>query len=441
MLGLQQKFVNNIDGILGLNKPKRIGIAVSGGADSVALLHLAVLWSKINKLEITVFSVDHNLRPESKAEIAHVKNLANKFGFGFVPLFWDGGSEKSAIQARARKARYSLIQEHSKSLGVSLMLTAHHFDDMLETYLIKKSKKSSILALTPNITHFIDNMWVVRPLFNITKKDLMEYLLQNNIHWFEDASNSSDKYERSRVRKNIAALDIGQKTALINEYNLVIDKAKKIGSDFIAAFAETVSIYNYGFAKIDLAKFAGLDKEVKIHLLNHILTIISGKTIIPRYRSLSKIINSIDNNAMKASTLSSCKLVSKNKSLIIYKEKASITQNEDEFKNQIFWDQRFQLTTSDDCDQLRFLKHKDCMISNLEMADYVKLKKNLDLKKLAEISNNSHKAILFTLPVIKNLEKVIAIPHISYYDGGLNDNINIKASFCPKFISRFTHFF
>ena len=101
MLGLQQKFVNNIDGILGLNKPKRIGIAVSGGADSVALLHLAVLWSKINKLEITVFSVDHNLRPESKAEIAHVKNLANKFGFGFVPLFWDGGSEKSAIQARS----------------------------------------------------------------------------------------------------------------------------------------------------------------------------------------------------------------------------------------------------------------------------------------------------------------------------------------------------
>mgnify|MGYP001066307028 CR=1 FL=1 len=71
--------------------------------------------------------------------------------------------------------------------------------------------------------------------------------------------------------------------------------------------------------------------------------------------------------------------------------------------------------------------------------EYVKVKDKIDLKNLAKISDNNHKLILFTLPVIKNLEKIVAIPHISYYDEfGLEEDLEV--TFRSKFISRFTHF-
>ena len=79
-------------------------------------------------------------------------------------------------------------------------------------------------------------------------------------------------------------------------------------------------------------------------------------------------------------------------------------------------------------------------ISSLSLNEYIGLKKYLNLEKLAKDSNNNHKSILFTLPVIKNLEKVVAIPHISYYDNEILSGV-IKIIFKPNFISRFTHFF
>lgn len=430
---LHQKFITNINGILGVNKPTKIAVAVSGGADSVALLDLVARWSEVEKLDVTIFSVDHNLRPESKDEIAYVKSLADKNGFHFIPLSWSAEGKTSGIQARARNGRYNLMQEHCKKLNISLLLTAHHLDDMLETYLIKQSKKASLLALAPNITKFIQNLWIVRPLFNITKQELLDYLVQNNIHWFEDESNKSDKYERNRVRKVLEKLSIKEKEDLIDEYSLVINKSKDVGASLISAFAEAVSIYNYGFAKIDLSKFNEFDEEIRIYLLNYVLTVISGKTIVPRYRNLSRVISTIADNTFKVCTLSYCTLVSKNNNLIIYKEKALIAQEEAEFENQMIWDNRFKFNN----DQL-LIQNKNFKVSSLKMSDYIRLKKLVNLKKLAEISDNSHKAILFTLPVIKDLEKVVAIPHISYYDSDLN---NMKVIFSPNFISRFTHFF
>ena len=74
------------------------------------------------------------------------------------------------------------------------------------------------------------------------------------------------------------------------------------------------------------------------------------------------------------------------------------------------------------------------------MDEYIKLKQHLSLEKLAKDSNNNHNSILFTLPVIKTLEKVLAIPHISYYDSEILTQV-IKVIFKPNFISRFTHFF
>lgn len=427
-----------MNNILGVNRISRLAVAVSGGADSIALLHLIAEWSEARNVDITVFTVDHNLRPESKLEIAYIEKLADRFKFDFVPLSWNPDDKITAIQERARKARYDLMSENCKKLRIPLLLTAHHFDDMLETYLIRKSKKASSLALLPNITYFWDNIWIVRPLFDIKKNELIEYLLKNNINWFEDQSNQSDKYERNRIRKNLLTLNKAQKANLLSEYNSSIEKAKFLNRTLIRSLAEVVSIYNYGFAKINIVKFNQLEEETKIYIINYVLTIISGKTIIPRYRNVIHIISSLSFERFVTSTLNHCKLIVKNEDIIIYKEKAFVENScckEQDYKVQsscyvYYWDNRFEI----------ILDKPGYTISNLKMEEYIMLRKYLNLENLAEDSDNNHKPILFTLPVIKNLEKVVAIPHISYYDSEVLSGA-IKVIFKPNFISRFTHFF
>ena len=463
---LKEKLNNNLNKLLGVNKPDKIAVAVSGGVDSVALMHLLVNWAKEHKALVTVFAVDHNLRTESKSEIEYIQKLSAELGVDFVALSWVPGDQTTATQERAREGRYNLITNHCKKIGISALLTAHHLGDNLETYLIKKSKKTSVLALKPNITYFWNNVWILRPFFNIEKQELIDYLLKNKITWFEDASNDSDKYERNRVRKRLSLLSSKEKSALLLEYDEAINKAKKLNELLIKSVAEVVSIYNEGFAKIGISQFNGLEPELKIHLLNYVLTIISGKTIVPRYRSLEKVITSLTANVFKSGTLSHCHLVGKDGSLVIYKEKAFVgggknqqcviprehkrpwgspdsrdchvanAPRNDASPSPVTWDNRFDIINLP----------AGCYISNLSLDEYSKLKKLLNLEKLAKDSNNNHKSILFTLPIIKNLEKVIAIPHISYYSVQDNSSsraltCNIKAIFNPNFISRFTHFF
>ena len=440
-----------MNNILGANSISRLAVAVSGGADSIALLYLIAEWAKARKVDITIFTVNHNLRPESKLEINYVEKLAGRFKFKFVPLSWNSGDKITAIQERARKARYDLMSENCKKLGISLLLTAHHFDDMLETYLIRKSKKSSLLAHFPNITYFWNNVWIVRPLFNIEKKELIEYLCKNNITWFEDQSNQADKYERNRIRKKLATLAKAEKANLLANYNLSSEKAKLLNQSLIQSLAEVVSIYEYGFAKINIVKFNGLGDEIKIHIINYVLTVISGKTLIPRYRNVINIISLLSSKRFVTSTLNHCKLIVKNEEIIIYKEKVFVENSCDgkqayqyiqpgpltkhDYRFQppyyvYYWDNRFEIV----------LNKPGYIISNLKMEEYITLIPQLNLENLAKDSDNNHKSILFTLPVIKNLEKVVAIPHISYYDGGVLSGA-IKVIFKPNFISRFTHFF
>jgi len=423
---LYKKFSLNINNILGVNKIEKIGIAVSGGSDSVALLHLLIEWSRARDIGVTIFSVDHNLRPESKLEISYIQRLSEELQCKFVPLSWYCGDQSSAIQERARKARYELMNKSGKKLGISVLLTAHHFDDMLETYLIKKSKKSSDLALMPNITYFWNDLWVIRPLFNIEKRELVDYLLTNKIKWFEDESNKLDKYERNGVRKKLELFNSEEKATLLDEYSTSINRAKELNEMLIQAIAEVVSIYNYGFAKINIAKFIDLHTEIKIHVINYVLAMVSGKAVLPRYRNVINIIAAVTDKSFISSTLSHCKLIAKNGEIVIYKEKAFIKES----SNSYYWDNRFEI----------ILNGSNYIISSLSMDEYIELKKHLNLEKLAKDSDNNHKSILFTLPVIKNLEKVVAIPHISYYD---NETLSgfIKVIFKPNFISRFTHFF
>lgn len=406
-----------------------VALAISGGSDSIALLHLASDWAKSQKIRLVVFSVNHNLRPESSEEIEFISRAASGFSHEFYELSWDNGGIKVAIQERARDARYNMMSEKCKELGINTLLTAHHLDDMLETYLMRKNKKSSILGLSYSNSFFYNNIQVIRPLSSFLKSELIDYLNSLNIKWLEDSSNLLDIYERNRIRREISSLPLGKKSELIIEMRAINEKAHELNNSLISVIAESVSINNFGFAIIDLAKIRAECLNIQIHVLNYVLTIISGNNHLPRFRSLEQIINKLKTMQKIDSSLHGCLLKQTKDKLLVLRESSEINSNPIKLNDRTSWDDRFVI----ECTKSGY------SIGKLTLLEYVQKRDQFDLRELSLTVDNSHKLILFTLPIIKHLEKIVAIPHISYYDD-IELEGALKVTFRPNFISRFTHF-
>ena len=298
---------------------------------------------------------------------------------------------------------------------------------------MRKRKKSGILGLSNTYSAFYNNIEILRPLFNTKKNSLVDYLNANSISWIEDKSNNSNFYERNRVRKHILSMSEKDKTSLEDEANSANIKAAEFNNKFIEEIAKNVEFNRLGFAFIDLDSYRKLDYEIAVYIINFVLTSISGKIDTPRYRSTKKLIDKVSAGDNFDSSLHECILRKVNDKILIFKEKNSISSDSINLRNGVIWDNRFKFNIDN---KLFDEKLEICL---LDMEDYINVKNKLDLQNLSKSSMNNHRNILFTLPVIKNLEKVVAIPHISYYDD-FKSNSGVDAVFSPGFVSRFTHF-
>ena len=122
-----------------------LALAVSGGSDSVALMHLAAAWRQ--RPDFTVLTVDHGLRTGSAAEAQQVGQWSAGLGLQHVLLRWDAAKPVTALQAKARAARYDLMTNWCDAQGVAWLLTAHTLDDQAETVLMRLARTSSIDSL------------------------------------------------------------------------------------------------------------------------------------------------------------------------------------------------------------------------------------------------------------------------------------------------------
>lgn len=189
----------------------RIGVAVSGGPDSTALLILLDTWTRETAAApaITVLTVDHGLRPEAAIEARDVAALADRLGHACEILVWrhDGPPPKSDIQAEARAARYRLITDAARRHRLDAVLLAHTRDDQAETFLINLARGSGVSGLSAMpASRDIDGIPFIRPLLDVPKADLLALLDEAGVAYVTDPSNSSDRYTRVRIRKAMPAL-------------------------------------------------------------------------------------------------------------------------------------------------------------------------------------------------------------------------------------------
>jgi len=182
----------------------RVIVCVSGGSDSVALIHLLHKLSKLLFLELNILHFNHQLRPESDQEQSFVKTLAENLQIPFHSKknndFLKG---QSGFQESARKWRCTESQSLLESLRGDYIVTAHHADDQIETLLLKILRGVHISKLQGMSW---GNGPFIRPLLNFSKSELQDYLKRNKLNWMEDSSNQSATYLRNRVRLELIPL-------------------------------------------------------------------------------------------------------------------------------------------------------------------------------------------------------------------------------------------
>lgn len=194
------KFQHHIEQNFAQLKDKKLLLAVSGGVDSMVLLDL---FYKL-KFDICVAHCNFQLRgKESDADELLVREICQD---GYIPYFINSfdtlefaKENKLSIQLAARKLRYDWFQEII-SLGFDYVLTAHHLDDNVETFLINFTRGTGLEGLT-GIP--VQNENIIRPLLPFSRDEIENYALENKIQWREDSSNASDKYFRNKLRHNI----------------------------------------------------------------------------------------------------------------------------------------------------------------------------------------------------------------------------------------------
>ncbi|MCC8418771.1 MAG: tRNA lysidine(34) synthetase TilS [Rickettsia endosymbiont of Glossina mortisans submortisans] len=428
---LYEKFEYNINNLIGNFGLSKIAVAVSGGSDSVALLYLANIWAEKNNIELSVISVDHNLREQSKQETHYIQNISNSLNRKHYSFSFDHQNNFSNLQERAREGRYDLMTNLCLELDILVLSTAHHEDDYVENFCLRLERNSGIFGLSSSNINWYNNIQIIRPLYNIPKSELVEYLVSHNIKWFEDESNSSDKYRRNIIRQKLAKGEDYIKADIILQQLKINDLLdNKFKPELISAIAEAVKIFEYGFAFLDLVKFDKFSNEVKVQIINFLLIIISGQSRAARFYSVEPILKLITQDVNFKNTLHGCVINRIQNELLIYREFGKkLPESKILLDKSVIWDNRFCITRNQET--------PNCFVTHLSLEDYKMIKKQLDLEPLKNLSCKNHNAILFTLPIIKILEKVIAIPHISYYD---NDMWNFEVSFAPNFVSRFTHF-
>ena len=185
-------------------------LALSGGADSSALLHLLIEDSQANQFNVHAAHFNHHIRgEEAKRDAQFCKNMCEKlhvpFHLGEADIPSLAKENGTSIEAEARAQRYSFFEKIMCENNIPILVTAHHAEDQIETILLHVLRGSGIRGICGinACRELSDGLYLVRPLLNAKKKDILEYCTKNNIDFVIDSTNEDTQYTRNALRHEI----------------------------------------------------------------------------------------------------------------------------------------------------------------------------------------------------------------------------------------------
>jgi tRNA(Ile)-lysidine synthase len=263
-----------------LGEAKGIGLAVSGGADSLALMLLAARWrdATLAAPPLFVYSVDHGLRAEAAGEVAFVLAEAAKLGLPARALRWEGEKPVTGVSEAARSARYRLIGDAMRRDGADVLVTAHHLDDQAETVLMRLAHGSGLAGLRGMAALAeVEGVTVARPLLGISRAELAALVVEAGLSPVADPSNADPHYERIRWRQampQLAALglDAGRLALFAARAGEAHEAIAQIAEATIARHAQPLA----DGLSLPANELAGLPRAVLVEVLGRLLEQVGG---------------------------------------------------------------------------------------------------------------------------------------------------------------------
>ncbi|MEZ7880083.1 MAG: tRNA lysidine(34) synthetase TilS [Rhodospirillales bacterium] len=424
------RFVDAMDRLGPFEYEPHIAIAVSGGGDSIALTYFAHEWARANGGQITVLTVDHGLRSDSRSEAERVGGWINALGITHQILNWQGVKPKSRIQAMARNARYRLMDDWCKDNGVLHLLVAHNENDQAETYLMRKEHGSGPdgLAAMSQILE-LSHCRLLRPLLAENTQNLRHFLMVQNAKWVEDPSNQNPIFERVRMRlhikdEKISCLDVATTAAQFGNSRLRNSRALS------ALIAFGVQLSPLGFAYVNLSVLTNASSDDIMRLFARVLMTVGGRSYAPSRTQLEFLVGKLLNNSASSVTGGGCQVIHKRDGFLVAREKRGLPLPVLVApKETIHWDHRFKMTFGEGLS----LSNGNVFVRALEDQDWAEVKLHIGKSQQKKI-----KAVIrHSLPALCDDTGVFAVPHFGFFrkdiavDQGNSCDILAYLSFCP----------
>ncbi len=323
--------------------PARIGVAVSGGGDSVALMHILSRCFAPDTVSLHVATVDHGLRAGAAAEARAVARLAGRLGLAHETLGWTGGGDDGGnLQDRARRARYRLLRDWAGRHGLAAVALGHTLDDQAETVLMRLARASGVdglAAMAPRKTLF--GLTVIRPLLGLTRAQLRGYLRRHGLSWAEDPSNDDARFDRVRARAALAELaPLGVTAQALAEVARNMAGARCALDRATHRAASDLVRFDGGDILLDAEGFGGLPDEIARRLLRRALLWVGGAAHPPRRAPTRDALAAL--RAGRGATLAGCHLLCRGGGIRVCREYAAVRDLRVPAAQR--WDRRWRLT-------------------------------------------------------------------------------------------------
>jgi tRNA(Ile)-lysidine synthase len=329
-----------------------VAVAVSGGADSLALALLAAEWAGGRGGEAVALTVDHRLRPDSGDEAARVAAWLQGRGIRHHILRWDGPKPDSDLQAAARTARYRLLGEWCARHGLLHLLLAHHRGDQAETVLLRLGRGSGVEGLAA-MTMVQGTAWgrLLRPLLDTPGERLAATLSSRGQAWVEDPSNRNAAFARVRLRQLAPVLAAeGITVERLAATARRMGRARAALERSVAELAaRTVMFHPAGFARVGAKAFAAAPDEVGLRLLARLVLAVGGGEYTPRLERLERLYREVRGGLPAARTLAGCRVVPQGAGLLVCREPAKVAAPVALVPGALLcWDGRFRVEVAAD---------------------------------------------------------------------------------------------
>ncbi|MCP5085100.1 MAG: tRNA lysidine(34) synthetase TilS [Alphaproteobacteria bacterium] len=392
-----------------------IALAVSGGADSIALMLAASRLLPSGNL--TVLSVDHGLRAAAAGEAAQVAGWAKAAGLRHVTLRWQEAKPETGIQAAAREARYQLMTGWCMANDVAHLVTAHNLDDQAETVLMRLKRGSGVDGLAGMAKQsWRSGVQLLRPLLDVPHDVLVASLQQAAHPWIEDPSNTDEQYERIQVRNsaetlNALGLSNDKLVATARRMSRAREALEQATRQLLATCAD---VSEYGFCQLRAAALGGAADELAIRALSRCIQAVGGGAWPPSDEPLERVLDWVRTGTPDATTLGGCRLVLRGEHVLVARELGRITERRVNLSGgeRLMWDGRFQIAAKGQGPELQ--------VGPLAKEGWADLKaERPDLPAF----------VGQTLPAIRRGQQIIAVPSIAYVSPETIENRQFSARF------------